>query len=169
MRDKVRHLDKKSVHDIIICVAKFFWVRGFSVVSAPSLHILLYLFMGKRSDQLTLPGWGSCADLVRNRGVLCSWCNLFKSDVGTSYQRNLQHRVVLTKKKLSRVDEVKDPLSAVRSRMGRLGEPIEMAKLMAFMVSDDNAYMSGSEIVSDGGLGAIPEATLPASTLLDTQ
>ena len=53
--------------------------------------------------------------------------------------------------------------------MGRLGEPIEMAKLMAFMVSDDNAYMSGSEIVSDGGLGAIPEATLPASTLLDTQ
>ena len=111
---------------------------------------------------------GSCADLVRNRGVLCSWCNLFKSDVGTSYQRNLQHRVVLTKKTF-RVDEVKDPLSAVRSRMGRLGEPIEMAKLMAFMVSDDNAYMSGSEIVSDGVLGAIPETTLPASTLLDTQ
>merc|ERR1712241_91736 len=38
------------------------------------------------------------------------------------------------------------------SRMGRLGEPIEMAKLMAFMVSDDNAYMSGSEIISDGGI-----------------
>ena len=40
------------------------------------------------------------------------------------------------------------------SRMGRLGEPVEMAKIMAFMVSDDNAYMSGSEIISDGGLGA---------------
>ena len=48
-------------------------------------------------------------------------------------------------------------MSTVRSRMGRLGEPIEMAKIMAFMVSDDNAYMSGSEIISDGGLGAIPD------------
>ena len=57
-----------------------------------------------------------------------------------------------------RVDEAKKPLAAVRSRMGRLGEPIEMAKIMAFMVSDDNAYMSGSEIISDGGLGAIPDA-----------
>ena len=42
------------------------------------------------------------------------------------------------------------------SRMGRLGEPLEMAKTMAFMVSEDNAYMSGSEIISDGGLGAMP-------------
>ena len=42
------------------------------------------------------------------------------------------------------------------SRMGRLGEPIEMAKLMAFIVSDDNAYMSGSEIISDGGIGFMP-------------
>ena len=42
------------------------------------------------------------------------------------------------------------------SRMGRLGEPVEMAKMMAFMVSEDNAYMSGSEIISDGGLGVVP-------------
>ena len=56
-----------------------------------------------------------------------------------------------------RVDEAKAPLADVCSRMGRLGEPIEMAKIMAFMVSDDNAYMSGSEIISDGGLGAIPD------------
>ena len=48
-------------------------------------------------------------------------------------------------------------MATVRSRMGRLGEPVEMAKIMAFMVSDDNAYMSGSEIISDGGLGAIPD------------
>ena len=47
-------------------------------------------------------------------------------------------------------------LTETYSRMGRIGEPIEMAKLMAFMVSDDNAYMSGSEIISDGGLGAVP-------------
>ena len=40
------------------------------------------------------------------------------------------------------------------SRMGRIAEPVEMAKIAAFMVSDDNAYMSGTEIISDGGLGA---------------
>ena len=64
---------------------------------------------------------------------------------------------VISFKYFFRVDEVKAPMSTVRSRMGRLGEPIEMAKIMAFMVSDDNAYMSGSEIISDGGLGAIPD------------
>ena len=37
------------------------------------------------------------------------------------------------------------------SHMGRIGEPEEMAKIMSFMVSDDNTYMSGSEIISDGG------------------
>ena len=54
-----------------------------------------------------------------------------------------------------RVEEVKTSkeYSKEYSRMGRLGEPIEMAKIMAFMVSDDNAYMSGSEILSDGGMG----------------
>ena len=44
----------------------------------------------------------------------------------------------------------------IYSRMGRLGEPIEIAKILAFMVSEENAYMSGSEVISDGGLGVVP-------------
>ena len=56
-----------------------------------------------------------------------------------------------------RVEEAKkSELFENSSRMGRLGEPLEMAKTMAFMVSEDNAYMSGSEIISDGGLGVMP-------------
>ena len=55
----------------ILCVANIS-SRVFSAISSPSLHILLYLFTGKRSEQLTLPGWSTCADLVKNRGVLCS-------------------------------------------------------------------------------------------------
>ena len=57
-----------------------------------------------------------------------------------------------------RLDEARNSkeMRETHSRMGRLGEPIEMAKIMAFMVSDDNAYMSGSEIISDGGVGAMP-------------
>ncbi len=36
--------------------------------------------------------------------------------------------------------------------MGRLGEAEEMAKLVAFIVSDDNSYMTGSEIDANGGM-----------------
>ena len=36
--------------------------------------------------------------------------------------------------------------------MGRVGEPVEMAKITAFLVSEDNSYMTGSSVVSDGGI-----------------
>ena len=43
--------------------------------STPSLHMLLSIheIKGKISEQLTLLGWGSSADLVKNRRVLCSY------------------------------------------------------------------------------------------------
>ena len=63
----------------------------------------------------------------------------------------------MIKKLTFRLDEARNSKEWKQgTRMGRLGEPIEMAKIMAFMVSDNNAYMSGSEIISDGGVGAMP-------------
>ena len=35
--------------------------------------------------------------------------------------------------------------------MGRMGEPEEIAKLVAYVVSDGNGYMTGSAITIDGG------------------
>ncbi|MDR6174681.1 3alpha(or 20beta)-hydroxysteroid dehydrogenase [Nocardioides zeae] len=35
--------------------------------------------------------------------------------------------------------------------MGRLGTPVEIAAVVAFLASDDAAYMTGSEIYADGG------------------
>ena len=35
--------------------------------------------------------------------------------------------------------------------LGRVGEDIEIAKLAAFLASKDNAFMTGSEILADGG------------------
>ena len=65
--------------------------------------------------------------------------------------------LIIDENLIFRLDEAKNSEAfAKSSRMGRLGEPIEMAKIMAFMVSDDNAYMSGSEIISDGGIGVVP-------------
>lgn len=40
---------------------------------------------------------------------------------------------------------------ALKGAMGRLGEPEEIAKMMAFMVSDECSYLCGVDILYDGG------------------
>jgi NAD(P)-dependent dehydrogenase (short-subunit alcohol dehydrogenase family) len=39
--------------------------------------------------------------------------------------------------------------------MGRLGQPEEVAGVVAFLASQDASYMTGVEINVDGGLGQI--------------
>lgn len=40
---------------------------------------------------------------------------------------------------------------AINGALGRLGEPEEIAKMMAFMVSDEASYLTGVDILYDGG------------------
>lgn len=40
---------------------------------------------------------------------------------------------------------------ALMGALGRMGEPEEIAKMMAFMVSDDASYLTGIDILYDGG------------------
>lgn len=40
---------------------------------------------------------------------------------------------------------------AKRGALGRLGEPEEIARMMAFMISDDASYLTGTDILYDGG------------------
>lgn len=40
---------------------------------------------------------------------------------------------------------------AIRGALGRVGEPAEIARMMAFMVSDDASYLTGTDILYDGG------------------
>lgn len=42
-------------------------------------------------------------------------------------------------------------LMLAKTPMGRLGRPEEVASVVAFLVSDDSSYMTGSEIYVDGG------------------
>lgn len=40
---------------------------------------------------------------------------------------------------------------AERGALGRVGDPVEIAKMMAFMVSDECSYMTGVDVLYDGG------------------
>ena len=48
--------------------------------------------------------------------------------------------------------EGEDAISfAERCPLGRAGEPVEIARMMAFMVSDECSYLDGVDILYDGG------------------
>eukprot|EP00095_Tigriopus_kingsejongensis_P009759 maker-scaffold422_size175911-snap-gene-0.31 protein:Tk09759 transcript:maker-scaffold422_size175911-snap-gene-0.31-mRNA-1 annotation:"PREDICTED: 3-oxoacyl-" len=48
-------------------------------------------------------------------------------------------------------DKVREGLKNYQP-LGRVGEVDDMAKLVAFMISDDNGFMTGSNVTSDGGV-----------------
>jgi 2-keto-3-deoxy-L-fuconate dehydrogenase len=54
------------------------------------------------------------------------------------------------------VEEVGESLDALRARqpMGRLGKPQEIAEAVAYLASDDAAFVTGTAFVIDGGLTA---------------
>jgi NAD(P)-dependent dehydrogenase (short-subunit alcohol dehydrogenase family) len=39
--------------------------------------------------------------------------------------------------------------------IGWIGQPQDIASAVAFLASDDSAYMTGSELVVDGGVTAV--------------
>lgn len=47
-----------------------------------------------------------------------------------------------------------DKALQAKTPLRRLGQPEEIAKLVTFLLSDDNSYMTGSNVVIDGGLTA---------------
>ena len=44
--------------------------------------------------------------------------------------------------------------STARIPMGRLAQPVEIARAVLFLASEDASYMAGSELVVDGGYTA---------------
>ena len=50
--------------------------------------------------------------------------------------------------------KAREAMVALRHPIGRLAQPEDVAKAIAFLLSDDSAYMTGSSLVIDGGLTA---------------
>lgn len=55
---------------------------------------------------------------------------------------------------------------AKRGALGRVGDPVEIAKMMAFIVSDEASYLTGTDILYDGGSVAAYEDMMEK---MDTQ
>jgi NAD(P)-dependent dehydrogenase (short-subunit alcohol dehydrogenase family) len=64
---------------------------------------------------------------------------------------------------MNRLDEERHPIMAEMikaSPLGRRGKPEEVAKVVAFLTSDEASFMTGSDVLVDGGMVAsIPEDT----------
>jgi NAD(P)-dependent dehydrogenase (short-subunit alcohol dehydrogenase family) len=44
---------------------------------------------------------------------------------------------------------------AAQVPLGRVGDPDEVAKAVAFLASDDSSFMAGAELFVDGGLAQV--------------
>jgi len=52
---------------------------------------------------------------------------------------------------LLRYDEARDGFFKEMCCVGRIGEAVEVAKTVAFLVSNDSTFMHGTDVVVDGG------------------
>lgn len=64
----------------------------------------------------------------------------------------------LTPEKAARLAEYKEVMEAViatKIPFGRMGNPIEVARAVLFLASDEASYITGTELIIDGGMTAI--------------
>jgi NAD(P)-dependent dehydrogenase (short-subunit alcohol dehydrogenase family) len=65
-----------------------------------------------------------------------------------------QEVVDMVKKRMAKDEAGARALLAAQHPLGRLGKPEEIAAVIAFLCSDDASFVTGSELVVDGGYTA---------------
>ena len=97
---------------------------------------------------------------VSKRGVL-RMVRRLASSWGARGARILSVSPGINDTPMNRLDESKHPIMAKiiqNSPLGRRGQPQEVAHVVAFLTSDGASYMTGSDVLVDGGMVAvIPE------------
>jgi 3(or 17)beta-hydroxysteroid dehydrogenase len=63
-------------------------------------------------------------------------------------------RTPMTERWLAELPGGEEALTALHP-IGRLGDPLDVARLIVFLLSDDSSYVTGSELPVDGGYLAV--------------
>ena len=104
-------------------------------------------------SQLGIKGTGHGADYAASKGALHAWARSLAQDVAAEGQR-----VNVVAPGTIETDLVQGDSVAQRAEressipMGRLGQPEEVAAVVAFLVSEDSSYITGAVLHVNGGL-----------------
>ncbi|GAB6028128.1 hypothetical protein CHUAL_002346 [Chamberlinius hualienensis] len=102
-------------------------------------------------------------DILANIAGICTPTSIFDKTMENVNKavydlcRLASHHLVKTKGSIINVGSVCghhgifDEVAKINATMKRAGEADEIAKVITFMISDENLYMNGSDVVVDGG------------------
>lgn len=110
------------------------------------------VLIGFASGAATMPNYGNLSYGVSKAGIMALMRSIAIDLAGFGVRANtLIPGPIETPLMLSTAGSAIDMLKK-RAMLGRLGQPVEVANAIAFLVSDEARYMTGAVLTVDGGI-----------------